>query len=167
MSVARFLFALGIRDVGEATALALAQHFETLDRLRAADEAEIQQVLDVGPVVAANAAAYFRDPQNIRMLERLLAAGIAWPAMRSAASAGGLAGKSFVLTGTLTTMTREEAQARIMDAGGKVGSSVSAKTSYLVMGAEPGSKLKKATTLGVTVLHEAGFTELLKSSSRS
>jgi DNA ligase (NAD+) len=163
----RFLFALGIRDVGEATALALAQHFKTLERLRSADDAGVQQVPDVGPVVAANVVAYFRNPQNIRMLERLLAAGISWPAMRRESAEGGLAGKSFVLTGTLGGMTREAAQAAITAAGGKVSGSVSAKTSYLVVGADPGSKLKKAASLGVTILDEAGFTELLKSSSRS
>ena len=163
----RFLYSLGIRDVGESTALALAQHFETLQRMLSASEEQIQEVPDVGPVVARNTIAYLREPENQRLLARLVAAGISWPAVTRPAAAGNLSGKTFVLTGTLAGMTREAAQAAIQEAGGKVTGSVSAKTSYVVAGADPGSKLKKANDLGVAVLDEAGLLALLKSSSRS
>ncbi len=163
----RFLYALGIRDVGEATASALAQHFETLEALQSASKEQIEEVPDVGPVVARNVVAYLQEPENRRLLERLRAAGVTWPAIVRASAAGGLAGKTLVLTGTLSGMSREAAQAAIMDAGGKVTGSVSAKTSYVVAGTDPGSKLKKANDLGVAILDEAGLLELLRSSSRS
>jgi DNA ligase (NAD+) len=158
----RFLYALGIRDVGEATALALAQHFGTLDGLRAADEQQIQAVPDVGPVVARHVAAYFADRTNRAMVDELIKCGVHWPKLEAAAASGALAGKSFVLTGTLPEMTREEAQELIVARGGKVTSSVSAKTSYVIAGAEPGSKLKKAQTLGITILDEAELRKLLR-----
>ena len=163
----RFLYSLGIRDVGESTALALAQHFATLERLQSASEEQIQEVPDVGPVVARNVLAYLSEAENQRLLARLIEAGISWPAVTRSASAGELSGKTFVLTGTLSGMTREEAQAAILAAGGKVTGSVSAKTSYVIAGADPGSKLKKANELGVAILDEAGLLALLKSSSRS
>lgn len=158
----RFLYALGIRDVGEATALGLAQYFKTMDALRRAGEDEVQRVPDVGPVVAKNVAAYFQDRDNAAMVDRLLAAGIKWPDIVAAKSAGGLAGKSFVLTGTMNAMSRDEAGEAIRTAGGKVSSSVSKKTDYVVAGAEAGSKLKKAEELGIAILDEAQFLALLK-----
>ena len=158
----RFLYALGIRDVGEATALALAQYFKNMHALRLAAKEEIQRVPDVGPVVAENVAAYFRESDNAAMLDRLLAAGIEWPELVAAQSAGGLSGKSFVLTGTLSSMSRDAAGEAIRAAGGKVIGSVSKKTDYLVAGAEAGSKLKKAEELGISVLDEAKFLALLK-----
>jgi DNA ligase (NAD+) len=157
----RFLYALGIRDVGEATALALAQYFKNMDALRRAAKEEIQRVPDVGPVVAENVAAYFRDSDNAAMLDRLLAAGIEWPDLVAAQSTGGLSGKSFVLTGTLNSMSRDAAAEAIRAAGGKVIGSVSKKTDYVVAGAEAGSKLKKAEQLGISVLDEAKFLALL------
>ena len=158
----RFLYALGIRDVGEATALALARHFGGIEALRDADAAEIQLVEDVGPVVAGNVAAYFTDDINAALLDRLLAAGIHWPALTAGHARRPWDGRSFVLTGSLGSMTREEAHERITERGGKVTGSVSKKTSYVVAGADPGSKLKKAGELGITILDEAAFIDLLK-----
>ena len=158
----RFLYALGIRDVGEATALALAQHFPDLAQLRSAGEEQIQQVPDVGPVVAKQVAAYFKDADNAAVVDRLLAAGISWPAVSAASAKGAQSGKTFVLTGTLESMSRDAAAEAIAQRGGKVAGSVSKKTDYVVAGAEAGSKLKKAAELGVPVLDEAAFLKLLK-----
>ena len=158
----RFLYALGIRDVGEATALALARHFGGAEALRDASEEEIQEVPDVGPVVARNIRAYFESSENRTLLERLLASGIHWPAVERPVSVGHFAGKSFVLTGTLAAMTREAARDAIVQRGGKVSGSVSKKTDYLVAGADPGSKLTKARDLGVAVLDEEALVDLLK-----
>jgi len=161
-SLPRFLYALGIRDVGEATALGLAQYFRDVTALRNATALEIQRVPDVGPVVAANVAAYFTDAENRAVVDRLLASGITWPALAGSSSQGELAGKTFVLTGTLDALSRDAAQEAIIARGGKVSGSVSKKTHYVVAGAEAGSKLKKAQDLGVTVLDEPAFLELLK-----
>jgi DNA ligase (NAD+) len=158
----RFLYALGIRDVGEATALALARHFGDIGAVRRAGADAIERVPDVGPVVARNVAAYFQDPDNAAMVERLLAAGITWPNPAPAVGSAALTGKTFVLTGTLQTLTREAAEQAIVELGGKVSGSVSKKTHYVVAGTEAGSKLKKAQDLGVTVLDEAAFLALLK-----
>ncbi len=158
---ARFLNALGIRDVGEATAAALARHFGTLQNLRRAGEAELLEVVDVGPVVAANVAAYFRDPVNAAVVDQLLAAGVRWPPGRAEARGGKLSGRTFVLTGTLDGRTRDEAAAAIAALGGKVSGSVSKKTDYVVAGKDPGSKLDKAVGLGVAVLDERAFERLL------
>jgi DNA ligase (NAD+) len=158
----RFLYALGIRDVGEATALAVAQHFGDLKALRRATEAQIQLVPDVGPVVAAHVAAYFRDPENAKVVDRLLAKGVTWPALAAKPAHGELAGKTFVLTGTLKALTREAATEAILERGGKVSGSVSAKTHYVIAGEDAGSKLKKAQDLNVAILDEAQFLRLLK-----
>jgi DNA ligase (NAD+) len=163
----RFLYALGIRDVGEATALALARHFGGIAPLRDADAAEIQLVEDVGPVVAGNVAAYFADEANGALLDRLLAAGIHWPALDAGHTRRPWDGRSFVLTGSLASMTREEAQERIAALGGKVSGSVSKKTSFVVAGAEPGSKLQKAGELGIAILDEPAFIELLQQADSS
>jgi DNA ligase (NAD+) len=159
----RFLYALGIRDVGEATALALAQHFGEARALAQASVEEIQRVQDVGPVVAASIRAYFDNAENRRMLERLLASGIEWPPVERPRSTGSVAGKTFVITGTLEQMSRDAAREAIVERGGKVTGSVSKKTDYLVAGADPGSKFDKARQLGVEVLDEAAFLALLKS----
>jgi len=158
----RFLYALGIRDVGEATALALAQYFPQIADLRKAGEEEIQRVPDVGPVVAKQVAAYFRDPDNAAAVDRLLASGITWPEPTAMSADGSQRDKTFVLTGTLESMTREEAAEAIQQLGGKVSGSVSKKTDYVVAGAEAGSKLKKAEQLGMRILDEAAFLKLLK-----
>jgi len=159
----RFLYALGIRDVGEATALALAQHFGDARALAQASVEEIQRVQDVGPIVAGSIRAYFDNAENRRLLERLLASGIEWPPVERPQSTGKVAGKTFVITGTLEQMSREAAREAILEHGGKVTGSVSKKTDYLVAGADPGSKLDKARQLGVEVLDEAAFLALLKS----
>jgi DNA ligase (NAD+) len=158
----RFLYALGIRDVGEATAQALALFFRELPALRAASADEVQRVPDVGPVVAGQVASYFGDAENARIVDRLLATGVGWPTPSAAPVDGELRDKTFVLTGTLKSMTREAAGEAIVALGGKVSGSVSKKTSFLVAGEEAGSKLAKAEQLGVKVLDEAQFLALIK-----
>ena len=166
-TLARFLYALGIRDVGEATAAALAEHFGSLEALQEATVEEIQQTPDVGPVVAAHVRHFFEQEHNRDVIAALRAHGVRWPAMmrKRANGEGPLAGKTFVLTGTLDAMSRDEASERIAALGGKVSGSVSKKTSYVVAGAEPGSKLKKAQELGVEVLDERAFLTLLRRES--
>ncbi len=159
----RFLYALGIRDVGEATALALARHFGTLEELLEAKEDEIQQVQDVGPIVAAHVGAFFASPEHRRVIARLRKEGVHWPVVESvAADSQPLAGMTFVITGTLEAMSREQAQEALLALGAKVSGSVSKKTRYVVVGAEAGSKLRKAAELGVETLDEAKFLALLK-----
>jgi DNA ligase (NAD+) len=162
-TLARFIFALGIRSVGEATAKDLARFFGNLDALMAADTDRLQQVPDVGPVVAASIARFFAEPHNVEVIEQLRAAGVNWPEGAPAATVSSpISGKTFVLTGTLPGLTRDEAKDMIEALGGKVAGSVSKKTDYLVAGAEAGSKLDKAQTLGITILDEIQFRELLK-----
>ena len=160
-SLARFLFALGIREVGEATAQNLAQYFGDLAELMAADEAALQDVPDVGPVVAQHIAHFFQQAHNREVIEKLLAAGINWPKIevREVAELP-LAGKTIVLTGTLS-MPRDEAKARLQALGAKVAGSVSKKTSLVVAGEDAGSKLAKAQELGIEVIDEAGLLSLL------
>jgi DNA ligase (NAD+) len=159
----RFLFALGIRDVGEATALALARHFGSLEKLMAADVAAIQQVPDVGPVVAQNVALFFASDAHRRVIARLRALDVHWADVERVPLAGRpLAGQSFVVTGSLASMSREEASERLRALGAKVSASVSSKTTFLVHGAEPGSKLAKANELGVRLLDEDELIDLLE-----
>jgi DNA ligase (NAD+) len=164
-TLARFVFALGIRNVGETTARDLARHFGSLDALLDADEPALLQVPDVGPVVAASIATFFSQPHNREVIEALRSAGVSPQVVDRAPPLEGLrstiAGRSFVLTGTLPGMTRDEARALIEDMGGKVSGSVSRKTDYVVAGEEAGSKLEKARTLGVPVIDEAGLRALL------
>ncbi|MFS8929644.1 NAD-dependent DNA ligase LigA [Cupriavidus taiwanensis] len=158
----RFIFALGIRHVGEATAKDLARHFGKLDALLAADEAALLEVNDVGPVVAQSIANFLAEPHNVEVIEQLRAAGVHWPESEPVAKAPApLSGKTFVLTGTLPTLSREDAKELLEAAGAKVAGSVSKKTDYVVAGAEAGSKLDKAEALGVPVLDEAGMLALL------
>jgi DNA ligase (NAD+) len=159
----RFLYALGIRDVGEATALALAEHFGDLDPLQAATFDEIQQVRDVGPVVAAHVREFFDEQRNRLVIQNLRAAGVRWPVIERAAAAvaGPLTGEVVVITGTLATMSREDAREAARTAGATVTDSVSKKTTLLVAGAEAGSKLKKGQELGVRIADEAQFLQLL------
>lgn len=162
-TLARFLFALGIREVGEATALALAQHFGKLERLLAAGSDEIERVPDVGPVVAAHVAAFFASAEHREVIARLVRAGVKWPDVQQPSIARQpFAGMTFVITGTLDSMSREQAQESLIALGAKVSGSVSGKTRYVVAGADPGSKLRKAVELGIEVLNEAQFTALLK-----
>jgi DNA ligase (NAD+) len=159
----RFLYSLGIRDVGESTALALAGHFGDLDSLQAATFEEIQQVHDVGPVVAGHVRAFFDEERNRLVIQNLRAAGVRWPVIEraAAATAGPLTGQVVVITGTLATMSREEAREAARAAGAAVTDSVSKKTTLLVVGAEAGSKLKKARDLDVRIVDEAEFRQLL------
>ena len=163
-TLARFIYALGIRNVGEATAKDLAHHFGSLDSLMDADAAALQEVPDVGPVVAESIVQFFAEPHNREVIEKLRAAGVRWPEGEGAPKpqAGAVAGKTFVLTGTLPHLTREEAREQIEAAGGKVAGSVSKKTDYVVAGAEPGSKYDKALELGVVILDEAALLKLLE-----
>jgi len=159
----RFLFGLGIRHVGEATAKALARHFGTLDAIMDAPLETLQGVNDVGPIVALSLRTFFDQPHNREVVEQLRACGVQWPEGEPvAAGPKPLAGKTLVLTGTLPTLGRDAAKDLIEAAGGKVSGSVSKKTHYVVAGAEAGSKLEKAQELGVPVLDEAGLMELLK-----
>jgi DNA ligase (NAD+) len=159
----RFIFALGIRNVGETTARDLARHFGGLDALMDADEAALEAVPDVGPVVAASIAGFFREPRNRKVVQELRKLGVRWVEGRAKGSAHlPLAGKTFVLTGTLSRMTREEAAERIVARGGKVSGSVSKKTHYVVAGTDSGSKLDKARTLGVGIIDEKAFAKLLE-----
>jgi len=169
-TLARFLFALGIRQVGETTAKELARHFGALDRVMDASIEQLQAVPDVGPVVALSIHTFFAQLHNREVVEQLRReAGISWAEHEPSAAADAanlpLAGKTLVLTGTLPTLSRDDAKALIEAAGGKVAGSVSKKTSYVVAGDEAGSKLDKARDLGVTVLDEAGLHALLQSLS--
>jgi DNA ligase (NAD+) len=158
----RFLFALGIRHVGEATARDLARHFGTLDAIMQADVDDLLAVKDVGPVVAQSLHTFFQQPHNREVVEQLRACGVHWPEGAGDRSAPQtLAGKTLVLTGTLPGLSRDQAKALIEAAGGKVAGSVSRKTDWVVAGTEAGSKLDKAQELGVAVLDESGLLALL------
>jgi DNA ligase (NAD+) len=163
----RFLYALGIRQIGEATAKDLARHFGSLDKLMDASVEQLLEVNDVGPIVAQSIRSFFDAPHNREVVEQLRAAGINWPEGTGEANDAPrpLLGKTLVLTGTLPTLGREEAKALIEAAGGKVSGSVSKKTHFVVAGEEAGSKLDKARELGVAVLDEAGLQALLASAA--
>jgi DNA ligase (NAD+) len=155
----RFLYALGIRDVGEATALAIARHFGNLEAIENASTDEIQQVPDVGPVVALHLKDFFAEPHNRGVIRQLVDAGVNWPATQPVVRSedGPLAGEVIVITGTLGSMSRDQARAAARAAGATVTDSVSRKTTLLVAGADPGSKLRKASELGIRITDEAGF----------
>ena len=158
----RFLFGLGIRHVGEATAKELARHFGALDRIMDASEEELLQVADVGPIVANSIHTFFQQAHNREVVEQLCACGVTWQEGEPAARAPQpLAGKTFVLTGTFPTLKRDEAKDMLEAAGAKVAGSVSKKTDYVVAGEDAGSKLDKARELGVAVIDEAGMLALL------
>ncbi|HKY22667.1 MAG TPA: NAD-dependent DNA ligase LigA [Vicinamibacterales bacterium] len=158
----RLIFGLGIRHVGERGAQALAGAFGTMDALLAASKEQLQAVPDIGGVVAASVREYLDQPANRALIDELAAAGLKMDAPLTAAGVPGpLSGKTFVLTGTLPSLSRDEATEAIQSRGGKVAGSVSKKTSYVVAGADPGSKLAKAETLGVAVLDEAAFRQLV------
>jgi len=159
----RFVNGLGIPHVGEETSLALAEHFRTLPKVAEATEAELMAVADIGPVVAKSLADWFSDQQHKKLLAKFSDYGVEVLSYHGPSVRGSLAGKTFVLTGTLQTMSRDEAKARIRELGGKISESVSRETSYVVAGSEPGSKYDKAKKLGVSVLSEDQFITLLKS----
>jgi DNA ligase (NAD+) len=157
----RFLYALGIREVGEATAHSLARHFGTLERIQGTPEGDLQAVPDIGPIVARHIAFFFRQPHNRQVIEQLRQAGIHWPNEQGDAAYTGLKGKTFVLTGTLHAMTRDQATERLRALGATVSGSVSRKTDYVIAGSDPGSKLQRARDLGISVLDENTFVALL------
>jgi DNA ligase (NAD+) len=163
-TLARFLYALGIRHVGETTAKDLASHFGSIDRLMDASTEQLLEVNDIGPVVAQSIRTFFAQPHNREVVEQLRAVGIAWPEHDGSADRAPkpLAGLTFVLTGTLPTLARDDAKAMIETAGGKVAGSVSKKTHYVVAGEEAGGKLDKARALGVAVIDEAVLREMLQ-----
>ena len=162
----RFIFAIGIREVGEATAAALADYFGSLDEIRKASEEELQMVPDVGPIVASHIHSFFAEQHNLDVIANLASSGVHWeesaPAADRPRNDGRLAGKTFVLTGTLSGMTRDEAKDLIRARGGKVTGSVSKATDFLVAGEKAGSKLQKAEKLGVSILSEAELLNLLE-----
>ena len=159
----RFLYALGIGQVGETTAQRLASHYGSLNAIMSATEEGLQSVADVGPVVAASIHTFFRQPHNIAVIEKLRQAGIAWSEETSEPvdMELSLTGKTFVLTGTLSTMNRDDARHRLRKLGAKVTGSVSKRTDYVVVGADAGSKADKAATLGVKMVNEQEFLRLL------
>lgn len=158
----RFIYALGIRNVGEATAKDLAQHFGSLEALMEADIESLMQVNDVGPVVAEAAYQFFAEPHNREVIAAMRALGVQWADIAKTSHSSAFAGKTFVLTGTLPTLKRDQAQAMIEAVGGKVSGSVSAKTNYVVAGAEAGSKLEKAQQLNIPILDESALLEMLQ-----
>jgi len=160
-TLARFIYALGIRNVGEATARDLARHFGSLDEVCAADESALQEVADVGPVVAQSLAHFFREPRNREVVRQLRKLGVHWPEGKTGSARLPLRGKTFVLTGTLPHLKREDAKERLEALGARVSGSVSKKTDYVVVGSEPGSKYEKARDLGLTLLDEKGLLKLL------
>lgn len=167
-TLARFIYALGIRNVGEATAKDLANHFGRLERLTKASVDDLLSVHDVGPIVAESITQFFSEPHNMQTIDAMLSLGVSWPEHDGKQEADGvLKGKTFVLTGTLPTMSRDEAKALIEEAGGKVSGSVSKKTDYVVAGAEAGSKLEKASNLGIQILDESQLIAILSAESAS
>jgi DNA ligase (NAD+) len=158
----RLLFGLGIRFVGERAAMLLARRFRSLEALGRASVGEMQEIHEVGPVVANSVHEWFAAPANRELVERLREAGVRTEEAAAEAVSQSFTGMQFVLTGALAGLTRDEAKAAIEARGGRVTSSVSKKTSYLVFGGDPGSKLDKARELDVPCLDEAGFRKLLE-----
>ncbi|SDY70787.1 NAD-dependent DNA ligase LigA [Nitrosomonas sp. Nm58] len=166
-TLARFIYALGIRHVGESTAKELARHFGQLDRLMTTNMEQLQQVSDIGPVVAQSIADFFAEQHNREVIEQLRSCGVRWEESSEVVTpvSSSIHGKTFVLTGTLPNMAREQAKEKIEHLGGKVTSSVSSKTDYVVVGVDPGSKYDKAVELDITILDEAGLVKLLQDSA--
>jgi DNA ligase (NAD+) len=167
-TLTRFLYALGIPQVGEATAMALAKYFGSLEKIMHANETELQVVSDVGPVVAAQIAGFFRQKHNRELITKLKHLGVHWKEGESKKTkAQPLTDQTFVLTGTLLAMTRDEAKERLIELGATVSGSVSKKTSYVVVGIDPGSKYDKAKELGVKILDEGEFLKFLEKLSKN
>jgi len=162
ISLARFLYALGIRQVGEETAHDLANHFGSLENVMKAGKEELESVADIGPVVAESISEWFRDKQNLRLVEKLLKGGVVMVGSRKQEVGSRLTGKVFVLTGELSGMSRDGAKDKIRELGGNVSSSVSKKTDFVVVGSNPGSKREKAKELGVKMIEEGEFLKMLK-----
>ena len=164
-TLARFLYALGIGQVGETTAQQLATSFGSLDAIMSASADELIEVQDIGPIVAESILTFFRQPHNVEVIRKLIAAGVRWPQAKLKVDSASrkLAGKTFVLTGTLEAMTRDEAKEKLQSLGAKVTTSVSAKTDYVIIGVDPGSKAVKAAQLGINTLDEFQFVQLIDS----
>jgi len=160
-SLPRFLYALGIRDVGEATAQTLAQHFGDLDSLTQASEEDLQNISDIGPIVSAHIYAFFHQKHNLEIIKKLLQSGIHWPAIPVSIKHQPLKNKVYVITGTLSSLSREEAGDALKKLGAKVTNSVSNKTTALIVGADPGSKMQKAQDLNIPILTEQELLNLL------
>ena len=160
-TLAKFIYALGIREVGEATAESLATHFHSLEKIMQADEEALIEVPDVGPIVAGHIYSFFRQPHNLEVIKSLQQAGIHWDEIEKPAGNLPLAGKTYVLTGTLNSMSRDQAKEQLQKLGAKVTGSVSSKTTAVIAGEKAGSKLTKAEKLGVTILDESALMELL------
>jgi len=160
-TLTKFLYGLGIREVGEATALALASHFGSLDAMMQATDELLLEVEDVGPIVAEHIALFFRNENNVAVLRRLQEAGVHWREHEPTAQSDALKGQIYVLTGTLESMSRDEGKARLQALGAKVAGSVSARTNCVVAGPGAGSKLDKAQELGITIIDEQEFLRLL------
>ena len=160
--LSRVIFALGIRHVGSEMADRLAEHFGSIDAMAAASVEELESVPTVGPKIAQSVRAYFDDEDNRRIVEKLRSAGVRLAEERAAREEGPLHGLTFVVTGTLSTLTREEAEERIRELGGSAAASVSRKTDYVVVGESPGSKAQRAQELGTKTLSEEEFLALLR-----
>jgi DNA ligase (NAD+) len=166
--LSRLVYALGIRHVGEKAAATLSRHLRTMPAIMDATLEQLQAVPDIGPVVAASIRSFAEEPKNRELVAKLAAAGVNMTSNQpppTVAAAGALSGKTFVITGTLSSMSRDEATAAIERLGGKVSGSVSRKTSYLVVGADAGSKLEKARELGVATLTEEAFRAIIEESA--
>jgi DNA ligase (NAD+) len=161
-TLSRFIYALGIQEVGESTARNLAQFYHGIAVLRQADEEALQEVPDVGPIVAKKIVNFFQQDANRQVIDTLLKSGVGWVEQEPFAISGALAGETYVLTGTLMSLTRNDAKARLMSLGAKVSGSVSVKTSYVVAGDAAGSKLTKAQEFGVAILSEADLLQRLE-----
>jgi DNA ligase (NAD+) len=162
-TLSRFIYSLGIRNVGEQTARELAKYFETYERLIDASEEELVNVPDIGPIVARSIREYFNDPYHIDVIEKLIERGVTWSRERTVLKSRTLADKNFVLTGTFKNFSRDEVKQEIEKHGGKVISAVSKNVDYLVVGEKPGSKLKKAVDLGLKIVDESMFIRLFES----
>jgi DNA ligase (NAD+) len=159
----RFLYALGIPQVGETTARILAKHYKSLDAIQAATSEELQLLEDIGPIVANDVQVFFRQSHNKEVIEKLINSGVNWPSIENAPVQNSeLQGKVFVITGTLSGMSRNDAKTALLALGAKVSGSVSAKTDYVVIGENPGSKAEKATSLGIDIIDEAQLKQILK-----
>jgi len=160
----RVIFALGITHIGEETAELLAERFPSLDKLAKAPREQLEDIPSIGPKIADSILAFFRQGENKRIIDKLRKAGVKLEAEEVKSRELPLAGLEFVITGRLESLTRQEAEGRIKALGGKAGSDVTRKTSYVVVGADPGSKLARAQALGIKTLNEADFLQLLKQS---
>ena len=163
-TLARFIYALGIREVGVTTAESLANHFTSIEAIQQADIESLQMVDDVGPVVAENVCQFFQQDRNRQAIDNLIQQGVHWPVIVSVdnTEAQPLSGHVYVITGTLEGLSRDQAAALLKARGAKVSSSVSAKTTAVIAGEKPGSKVPKAESLGVSVLNQTAFQALLE-----